>query len=91
MRHVGFVRTQENCKALLRLWDKTLTGDKSGLNSATKFRIVGIEKKIKTLDFLLCLELTIVICSHTEALCQTSQEKKMSLLEDKDIARGTIK
>ena len=51
MRRVGFVRVRENCKALQRSWDNVLTEVRSGLNSATKARTMGVEAKMKTFDF----------------------------------------
>ena len=68
-----------------------MTNDKIGLDSATKSRIVGVCTKMKTFDFLFYLEVAIAVRSQTDALLQSIQEKKMTLLKGKLLTKGTIK
>ena len=91
MRHVGFIRIKENYQALLKLWEEIWDNERSGLDSQTKARIAGVSTKMKTFDFLFYLELAIVVYSQTDALSQTLQDKTMTLLEGKTLAKGTIK
>ena len=90
MRHVGFTRIKENYQALLKLWEEIWDHERSGLDSQTKARIVGASTKMKTFDFLFYLELAIVVHSQTDALSQTLQDKTMTLLEGKTLAKGTM-
>ena len=91
MRHVGFIRTKDNCKALLSLWDEIWENERAGLDRKTKARIAGVSSKMKTFGFLLYLELAIIAHSQTDALSQTLQHKTMTLLEGKNLAKGTVK
>ena len=61
------------------------------MNSKTKARILGMSSKMKIFDFLLYLELDIIVYSQTGALSQTLQHKTMTLLEGKNLAKGTVK
>lgn len=60
------------------------------MGSKTKARIAGVSTKVKSLNFLFYLELAIVVYSQTDALSQTLQNKSMTLLEGKNLAKGTI-
>ena len=68
MQHMGFIRIKDNYKALLSLQDEIWEKERAGLDSKTKARNSGMSLKIKIFDFLLYLELAIIVYSETDTL-----------------------
>ena len=88
MRHLGFQRISENLETLHDLWDDILEKDK-GLNSDVKGRIIGVNASSRTFDFLFFIELGLLIYGQTDALSQTLQAERMTLLCGKELCAST--
>ena len=79
LRHVGHQRISDNLETLYDMWDDTLSEEK-GLNSDVKGRIIGVNASSRTFDFLFFLELGLLTHGQTDALSQTMQAERMTLL-----------
>ena len=90
MSHASFVHISNNLEKLCNLWEDMLSTEK-GLKSDMKARIIRVNAKSRTFDFVFHLELSIILFSQTDALSQMLQSSELTSLDGAALGEKPLK